>query len=608
MAAVARELLVYLLLCTPTTCNGEFLNELKESLPSRMPVLSRQQDVVAVSFFGLNRSLKWLVNDIRRRILDPIKRDCLVPEVYVHTYSLNATLASHRSGEAPGIGIGGWEEMRDMLQPFAMEVTDQNELISSYKRHPPFTAGLQPSFRVTSTARNWLAQLYSLLRVTILWMPRANSLRGVVFVRPDMRPIDSLDTVALVSAASDEVFVPWWQSWGGQNDRFAFAQPRAAAAYGLRSLLLADFACANKAAKSEMFNDFALKRTGIHVRFTSGLTQRVRANGATDPRDIGLSRVSWDRCSKRQGDFRNQSIFCSSGPLPKEAHELASDVKRTTLIAGGPYGRPPPVCAHIPEFATLKRRACIFVFVPSDKPERTHFQMAKRLYFRVLQPLHSACVVTHAIISSSQNLSPEAAQTWRSTLSDTSLGLTEVMTLPSPAAKAATLSSGALRFLALRAVRSHHMVQSSYVLITIALQQSVPVRFTDAAEAFGLRNGHVQVENGFADQPDTSPVAMCQVSTAVAYSKRQAGAVVRTRETESNGDATGNGIPRCNESLPWLTGGFVIAARRTRCTHAIRMQVTTRTAKSSEIAGQPNFLGGAFGLPNSPVRSQRRPG
>ena len=58
--------------------------------------------------------------------------------------------------------------------------------------------------------------------------------RAVVYARPDLRYLDDLDVAQLLSRADDELYTPFWATWGGLNDRFAFGAPRPAAAFGRR--------------------------------------------------------------------------------------------------------------------------------------------------------------------------------------------------------------------------------------------------------------------------------------------------------------------------------------------------------------------------------------
>eukprot|EP00304_Pavlova_gyrans_P011208 CAMPEP_0206046806 /NCGR_PEP_ID=MMETSP1466-20131121/19585_1 /ASSEMBLY_ACC=CAM_ASM_001126 /TAXON_ID=44452 /ORGANISM="Pavlova gyrans, Strain CCMP608" /LENGTH=526 /DNA_ID=CAMNT_0053421795 /DNA_START=153 /DNA_END=1733 /DNA_ORIENTATION=+ len=517
-----------------------------------MLAAAARKDTVAVCFFGLNRSLKWVIGDIQRRILRPLKRDCLVPELYVHTYSLNATLASRRSGESGGLSIGGWKEMRDVLQPFALEVTDQNELITSYRRHPPFTAGLQPVFRSPSTARNWLAQLYSLLRVTVLWLPRANKLSGVVFVRPDLRPLDSLDTVALASAAPNEIFIPWWHSWRGANDRFAFGQPRAAAAYGLRMLLLMSFTTEGLA-HSEEFNKFALNRSGVNIRYTSGRAQRVRATGATEKRDIGLSRVSWTACART--NFTS-AMYCTRSPMPHEVRAHASAVLLAVRKTGSPYNEPPDDCVHIPDYAAVRRRAFILL-ITDEATDTVHTANARRIRATIIQPLQSACVIIHVVIFQCHPLSAQAAASWRSALDGTLLGQSEVSSRSCTGTSGEAISPGELRLLALRAIHSNLLLKNSYIVIALDTRQTMPVGIANAFDLFRLRYGQTQVVDGFVEQPDMSGVAMCQVHTALAYvAQRPPATASKHRVTPST---------TLHIALPWFIGGFIVTARGSYC-------------------------------------------
>lgn len=363
--------------------------------------------VVAVCFFGINRSLRFTVASIRSMLLDPLRDACFAPEIYAHTYSLNFTLVTPRSNESAGLPVGGAAEIRELLAPYELEVTDQAEFWRSWE-----AAGhvLQKgsSFDRHST-RNLLCQLNSLVRVTRLWMPRAHMLHAVMYVRPDLRMLQPFDTVALAGVQQGELYVPFWACWRGLNDRFAFGRPAAAAAYGQRLLLAQDFARTQKL-HSERLVLYALRAAGITPRFTSSQSVRVRATGLVERQDkrlVLLSDLGGELCTP--ADPRGR---CAPG--------------RCNLTALGGTMLPattPRLCAYIPEYGSSRRQ--VLVVLHGGLSGVLDRQRVLAIEQMVLGPLRKACVVYILVASLRAD-----AQTVRATIGNATSDLSRLTGLP----------------------------------------------------------------------------------------------------------------------------------------------------------------------------------
>ncbi|KAG8460754.1 hypothetical protein KFE25_010809 [Diacronema lutheri] len=325
---------------------------------------------VAVCLFGINRSLRFTVASIRRFVLAPLETGCFRVELYAHTYSLKRTLRTSRSDEAAGLALGGAEEIRALLRPREMEVTDQAQFVRSLgalgDRLP------RGSSYDGNTTRNLLCQLHSLLRVTRLWLPRAHLLHAVIYLRPDLRVLRPLDVVALAGVERAELYVPYWQCWGGLNDRFAFGRPAAAAAYGQRLLAVERFA-QRQPLHAELLLRDALADAGVTPRFTASESVRVRASGQTAHMDVLLIE---QRRSCTPADPRPR---CAVGRCDVPAAPMARWARRA-----------PERCAHVPEYGAPRRQVLVVLHGHEHSLRRRPTGAAINRF--VLAPLRRACV------------------------------------------------------------------------------------------------------------------------------------------------------------------------------------------------------------------------
>ena len=98
-----------------------------------------------------------------------------------------------------------------------------------------------------------------------------------------------LDLLLEAAAQPASVYTPPWGSYGGINDRFAFAHPDAAAVYGLRLNEVEARTALKHPMHSEALLKFTLEREGLVWRAANGvLFARVRLDGSVEGQDLDI--------------------------------------------------------------------------------------------------------------------------------------------------------------------------------------------------------------------------------------------------------------------------------------------------------------------------------
>jgi hypothetical protein len=227
---------------------------------------------IALAFFGLPRCSRIAFPSIERCLLQPL---AAAGELRVFQYLYRQDwIFNLRSGE-------NHAQTEDNYAPFAgfegeivPRPTQPVPLLERMKRHGD---AFQDDFH---SLNNLLLQLQSLYEVT--QRVAAAQPDVVVFARPDLLYHEPLQRSDLDHALAhpDQIALPWWESWGGFNDRFAVAGARAYRAYGGR-VLLADNYCerTGRPLHSESFLRYALGFAGVPVRPIGLRATRVRVDG-----------------------------------------------------------------------------------------------------------------------------------------------------------------------------------------------------------------------------------------------------------------------------------------------------------------------------------------
>lgn len=235
----------------------------------------------ALCFFGLTRSLRYTHHSLNTRIFQKLLQENVKYDIYLHTFN-RQTISNPRSGE---FNVTLDPEEWKLLLPHKY-VMDDNELfeisvieplMSVLLRHGDPWNELPPH----SSIRNFLKQLYSIYRVTNLWIHQEQNYDLIFYLRPDVwffNDINLIDIREALQAVQPVIYVPNFHHWGGINDRFAFGSPKVMKLYGSRYLQAINYS-QYFPLHAETFLRYFLDYNGIVVRMTDILFERVRSNG-----------------------------------------------------------------------------------------------------------------------------------------------------------------------------------------------------------------------------------------------------------------------------------------------------------------------------------------
>jgi hypothetical protein len=140
--------------------------------------------------------------------------------------------------------------------------------------------------------RNLCHQLRSLDRLWLLlaaFRPAPDDV--VLLLRPDLLYLDRLDVsrdLGVLRGGHADLMVPGWQSWGGLNDRFAFATPHAARIYATRYRLIEEGCRGSGTLHAESFLAFTVAQHRLRVARTGLRAVRLRANGDIAGNDLPM--------------------------------------------------------------------------------------------------------------------------------------------------------------------------------------------------------------------------------------------------------------------------------------------------------------------------------
>ena len=258
-----------------------------------------------VGFFGLTRGLTWTIDSIEKNVYAPLQRAGLDVVRAAH-FNAPQTLQSPRSDENDvPFTTGNLDRLK--LDRVVIEPQSEDNI------RPYLDAALAVPFRDEGdatglTRTNALHQLYSLRGLSRLFETMdPDSYSIVILLRPDLRyleplpmrqilarlrvrpnslPRQGLRFLRRLGRPEADIVVPNWQSWGGYNDRFAFATPQSARIYMNRIENVRDFCAARSYFHPETLVKFSLVQAGLRVTGTWVFAERVRSHGAVSKDDL----------------------------------------------------------------------------------------------------------------------------------------------------------------------------------------------------------------------------------------------------------------------------------------------------------------------------------
>lgn len=260
---------------------------------------STKQEAVAICFFGQVKNItpKQASNFVHQ-ILEPLAKVYGQIDIYLHTYNMKE-FTNPRNGEFDvPIDVGGaiYTLMTTAINTGVgakvcvrrLKVSHPGKADRSFRDVRHYLQNGDPWQNQGVSMLYFLRQLYSLDQVTKLWEAEAvatseltRTYDAIVYTRPDLHYFDTLPVDWKLSDRT--IYTPWFDQWGGLNDRFAIGVPTVMQAYGHRMHMVDYFLERHSGSMlwAEPFlHDVVIRLWG----FTHGRTEnfrftRVRANG-----------------------------------------------------------------------------------------------------------------------------------------------------------------------------------------------------------------------------------------------------------------------------------------------------------------------------------------
>jgi hypothetical protein len=231
-----------------------------------------------VGFYGLNRSLRWTGESIRRNVLESLARRFNVTRV-AH-FNKPDLIHSPRSGE---LMVPSTMDGIEHLELHRCEVEKQTDdgishvlpiILNTPLKFEPDPDGI--------IRKNVLYQLYSLSRLgRMLDEQEPNRFSLFALLRADLEYIDEVPTVDIAQRIGngEDLITPSWHQFGGLNDRFAFASRRGAHVYLNRLDRVASYCESQGEIHSEAMLKYVAESAGLSLGFIDTRARRVRATG-----------------------------------------------------------------------------------------------------------------------------------------------------------------------------------------------------------------------------------------------------------------------------------------------------------------------------------------
>lgn len=237
---------------------------------------------IALVFWGLTRSLSKTYKNIKKNILDNLKKQGIEYKIFMHTYYFFGEHTDHRTGE---INIKLNFEEYKLLNPDYIKIDNQDKIkkqikINQYKKY-------KYSYS-EKTIENLICALYSQKEATELLERSKYECDYVWYLRPDVIYKNSLPLRWLKWVESDRILVPKFASFGGINDRMGIMKLEASLLYGKRFNLIMRYGdiIGEKKISSERF--IAWVMSSYRIKKIDYVFKRLRANGEINNLDRKL--------------------------------------------------------------------------------------------------------------------------------------------------------------------------------------------------------------------------------------------------------------------------------------------------------------------------------
>ena len=231
---------------------------------------------IALSFFGITRSLKYTINSINKQILDTFKDENIKFDIFLHTYTFKNAYVNQRTKEKK---MDVDNEEYKLLNPTYKKIDVHENIkiqlnLKQYRSHPdPWQTGY-------NSVDNFILACYSKKQLVNLIERSNNHYDYVIFIRPDCLYTQKFNTNFLKKVNDKTICIPNFHSFGEYriNDRFSICNMNNYKIYGNIFDSLLELSKIMKL-HSETILGYILKKNNIETEKINFIFKRMRCNG-----------------------------------------------------------------------------------------------------------------------------------------------------------------------------------------------------------------------------------------------------------------------------------------------------------------------------------------
>lgn len=231
---------------------------------------------VALLFYGLARSLKYTITQIRYNIFDVLNKNGIEFDIYFHTYFFNKEYTNNRANE---INIRVDNQEYKLLSPnyFSYDYDDEirNTLrLEQYHTHRDIWITEYKTFD------NFILAFYSKMKVYELMKNTNIYYDYVIYLRPDVLYLNTIPIHLFSLCNNNSVLIPNFELYFNMNDRFAIMNYNVVDKYGtIFKYMKEDSKIMSLHSEKYLYDTLKKKYELTIIYFNNFYFNRVRANG-----------------------------------------------------------------------------------------------------------------------------------------------------------------------------------------------------------------------------------------------------------------------------------------------------------------------------------------
>jgi hypothetical protein len=224
---------------------------------------------VAVCYWGLTRSTKYVYISHHKYIYNIFKHHKINYDVYMHSWKTNNNIVWFSNLNTPI----DYDEYK-LLCPTVYKLDEQDDFLSTITFSDYFDEKLYNAHGNSGTGewapqliKNHLCALESQKRVTNMCLESGKKYNFIVYVRPDVEIFNSFPIKIFNIIEPDEIAIPNYDHWEGYNDTFAVVPFGTCKLYGMRINEIISFRKTNGRIVSEKYVKYILDKYFKKIHF-----------------------------------------------------------------------------------------------------------------------------------------------------------------------------------------------------------------------------------------------------------------------------------------------------------------------------------------------------